>query len=160
MAKQQSSKCRFESKYGAGFVTDAQYLAEFMCVRMGKKDKKDLPMKFWNTSQWKRPFLLQLQHANALLKVYAVEAVLRALRSRKGSRLYSLGAKQMLLPLVQAEQEAYAKELEALNAATDSSDPGIIVGDKSPRPSRQGKPNLLSKLRDIDGEEESDDTSG
>lgn len=156
MAKQQTEKSRFHSKYGAEFVTAAQYLAEVMCEREAQKNKDALPMFFWKTKKWERKFLTQLQHANASLKVFAVEVILRALRSKKGSRIYSFGAQQILLPLFEREQEVYAKEMATMNVATESDNPETVVGDKSPRPSFQGKQSLLSKLRELDGEEKTE----
>ena len=86
---------RFASIYSPGsFVTAAQYLAEYVCGRQARAKHITLPAHFWKTMpEWEKQYLLQLRHANALLKIYEPAAVSAALRSKEGQKVLSLGAK-------------------------------------------------------------------
>lgn len=157
MAEKQSAACPFKSNFGGGWVTPAQYLAESMCFRIARKDKRTLPLRFWKTEAWERPFLLQLRHANGLLKLYSAEAIIRALRTPEGKKVYSLGA-QWLDPVIRVEQEkvdrqAAAREEEARKPtpAPTSAEPRKA---EPPRKSYSARPTHLDRLRELDGEEE------
>jgi hypothetical protein len=149
MADKMSDKCCYPSRYGGGWITAAQYLAENMCARMARKDSKDLPPLFWNTGAWKRTFLMQLRHANGLLKLYEVAVIVAALKRAK--RVYSLGAKMILDPLFQEEQEKWDLQKQAREAAPPPPPP-------SPPPAASAKPrdvynpqqSLLGKLRNLE----------
>jgi hypothetical protein len=93
----------YTSRYTDKLITAAQYLAEMMCERQAKKEKKDLCKQFWNTDYWIRPFKTQLRFANQLLKIYSCEAITNALKSNQGKNIYSLNAK-WLDPLIREEQ--------------------------------------------------------
>lgn len=93
----------YTSRYTDKLITAAQYLAEMMCERQAKKEKKDLCKQFWNTDYWIRPFKIQLRFANQLLKIYSCEAITNALKNSQGKNIYSLNAK-WLDPLIREEQ--------------------------------------------------------
>lgn len=144
----------YRSLYGGGWLTPAQFLAEGMCARQARKDKTELPLKFWNEEKWKRVFLLQHRFALSLLKVYDAESVMRALRTSTGKGVYSLGAK-FLDPLVRDEQRK-AERQEAARAAKSveppvSSEPPAERPKEAepPRPAFVRKQTNLSKLKNI-----------
>ena len=81
----------YESAYGADKpLTGAQKLAEMACVRVASKDGRHLGDKFWSRPEWSGVFATQIRHANALLKLYDVQAIMEAWRDTP--RVYSLGA--------------------------------------------------------------------
>lgn len=83
-------------------ITAAQYLAEFICERIAEKEGKRLALKFWNNKEWNKKFRLQITHANKLLKDYDnnVRCIIRALNTFQGKKVYSLGARYILDPLI------------------------------------------------------------
>ncbi len=90
MAKKQTAQSAYESKYGGGFISGAQYLAEQMCERVAQKERTPLYPRFWQAETWKMLYLMQIRAANKLLNVYPVEVVLKALR--RVPNAYSLQA--------------------------------------------------------------------
>lgn len=63
--------------------TAAQYLAETMCTRQARKTNTDLPLKFWNLPKWKKTYMQQLFRANALIKAYSEEVLVRAIEDNQ-----------------------------------------------------------------------------
>ena len=94
------------SKYTDRLITEAQYLAERMCERVAKRDKRSLPYKFWDNEDWSKIFIFQVVKANQLLKKYSLEIILRALAKPRAFSIYSLGNLSLLKPFLnQAEKE-------------------------------------------------------
>lgn len=149
MAKEQSELSPFKSRFAPEtFCTPAQFLAESMVSRICRKENgHDLPQYFWNVEKWKRLFLLQVRHASALLRLYSVDAIVKALRDKRGSWITSLGAKSVLDPLVREEQRKL--DLRAASAPPPQEDeavpPPII---QAPRPALVAE-NTLSKLKGL-----------
>lgn len=151
-----SPKSNFKSRFAPGeYVSAAQYLAENMCDRKARSKGTALPARFWKVdgSIWKREFLQQVRHANALLKAYSVEAIIRALRTKEGKRIYSFGA-TWLDPIIKAEQEALDRQ-KAAAEATAAATPPPLTGDEvapveKPRPAFVPGASPLTKLRNLD----------
>lgn len=97
-------------------VKPAQKIVEIVCERAALKlNKMQLPKRFWNDERFSRNYRLQLIKANALLKIYSAEAIIKALQSPKGSSVYSLNCKWLdgLVALEQKKLEvAERKRLE------------------------------------------------
>ena len=149
MAEKQSEASPFQSRFGGGWVSAAQYLAETMCARMAKKRNQDLPPFFWNQVAWKRTFLIQIRHANALLKLYDRKAIFAALRRARW--VMSLTNKMTLDPLFQEEQD----KLDAQAAAQKASPPPAPTPPATPvttKPREVYNPeqSQYAKLRSID----------
>ena len=150
MAAERSDKCPFPSSYGGGFLSAGQYLAEFMTVRQARRDKAELPQKFWNSPGWKRKFLNQLNAANKLLADFDVQVILRALRSAEGRQCLSLGV-AWLGELVGREQaKAEQTKMRFVNSARDNPalPPSSGVAEP-PRPAFAPRESLLSRLRQL-----------
>lgn len=93
-----TSKKKYNSQYGAGLITDAAYLVEYLAQRVALKEKKNLPVKFWNTPQWKKWFQWQIVAANALLdEGLTCVQIMAFLRSKPGQKILSLGQKKPIL---------------------------------------------------------------
>lgn len=153
MAANRSDKACFQSRFGGGWLTSSQYLAEGMCDRMARKEKTSLPAQFWVTSDlWKRHFLTQIRFANALLKLYGIEAILKGLRHPKGKTVYSLGAR-WLDPLIKEEQRKIDQQARKLAEAAKSAsvvEPACPPQSTAPRPVFQQRSNQIDRLKGLD----------
>jgi hypothetical protein len=152
MAKQPSDASRYQSRYGGGWITAAQWIAELMCERQAKKDGRGLVMKFWLQPQWKKPFAMQLRLANGLMKIYQPAAISRALRSPRGRGAYSLAAGWLDELFAQEQAELDRKQAQAEEARAEPPQPPAEQTDKqpeSPRPAFTPGKSKINKLRDI-----------
>lgn len=104
----------YTSNYTNKKVRPAQKIVELICQRIFAKDGITLPPKFWNDKRFARTYKLQLIMANALLKKYSAQAIIAALQSSKGKRIWSLSAK-FLDPIIEVEQ----KKLDRLESSRD-----------------------------------------
>lgn len=91
------------------FCSDAQYLAEFMCVRIADKRREYLQPNFWNELCWKATYQQQVLAANNLLKAYSFEAIINTVKQRQYHWVTSLRTKQ-ILPQIAIEQGIIDKE--------------------------------------------------
>lgn len=144
MAKKESVDSRYESKYGGGWVTPAQIIAELMCERMARTKGQTLNPKFWKEKEWKNTFLWQLKEANKLLKLYSPKAVSSAVRSPEGRKFLSL-SNPTLQELIKKEDTKYKQQISSI-----SEEKIIKAPEKIDFVKKQEKPNILSKLRSID----------
>lgn len=149
MAAERSEKSPFESKYGGGWVTAAQYLAEGMVARQARTKGADVPHRFWNKPQWKRDFLVQLRHAASLLMLYDAEAIIRVLRAG-GKKAFTLSA-PWLDPLFQVEHDRLLKERERRQSETVEQAPQTLpTKSEPPREAFTKQTSPLDKLRKLD----------
>jgi hypothetical protein len=141
----------FPSRFGAGWLTQVQYLAENMTARVGRKHGVDLPAYFWKQERWAREYALQCRHAAGLLRLYSLEAIVRALRTQKGRTVYSLGAKFILDPLIRIEQEREDHRKAA--RAVEATPPPVVPPSTEPAPAGQRPAfvpkTTLGKLKDL-----------
>jgi len=141
---------KYSSLYSNGKeVSASQYITELICSKKASSNGKELPQKFWELKEWGAYFRQQIVSANALLRIYDARAIIRALNNPKCFKVYSLRAPQ--LDAIIQEEERKLQEIAAQQAAA----PKVVLADitAKPRP-HQTKPNVFSKLREIDGEEE------
>ncbi len=76
----------FVSRFGAGRLSPAQFLAEGMCARQARRDRVELPDHFWACStKWADEFLRQTIHATRFLNEFSVAAIIGALRPPPGT---------------------------------------------------------------------------
>jgi hypothetical protein len=143
MAEQPSEKSPYKSRYGGGYISIPQYIAEVVCQKIAFNKNQELPQKFWDLPEWKRTFLLQIRHANSLLKIYHPRAIVQALRDERASWIYSLGVKNL-----------DAIILEYQNRLVKSQETGIIVqpGSTNSQPQKEipAKKSLRAKLEALD----------
>lgn len=84
---------KYPSKYSNGKqVSAAQYIAEMICERLAKKNKKDLHYRFWLSAEWEKEYKGQIAAANKLLQSYDFNEIVHALNSTYGLKIYSLRA--------------------------------------------------------------------
>ena len=139
-----TDKCKYKSRYTDKDITIAQYLAEKMCERQAKKKKSELPWQFWNTTEWKRSFFLQLRAANGLLKTYKEEAITKALTLTP--YVYSLNA-PVLDSVIKTQEEKL--ERQVIKEPEIAPPPQCIIKDEKPRPSFSQTNSMSSKLDNL-----------
>lgn len=129
MAKERTTKHKYQSHYSDSFVTSAQYITEIVCennIRI--KHNSILPDRFWELPGWNKYYKEQIICAHHLLKKYSDTAIIRSLRSREGRSTYSLRA-PYLLRLVEEEEKKV--KLESKSQAEDVEIPDV---NQKPRP--------------------------
>lgn len=136
---------KYLSKYSNNKeVTAAQYITEIICERKALIDKDDLHYKFWMQKKWQIFYKNQIGSAHKLLKKYTAKAIIKALQSDKGKKIYSLRAPH-LIPIIEQQQTLIDQEnvvfTKNINRKTD------IIYKKN-----TNKNNILSKLKDLDNE--------
>lgn len=87
----------------------AQFLAELVCLREGRKKGKSTPPNFWNLPEWKKTYSRQVSLANGLLKLFNFESILLALNDRAGNWIFSLSFPG-LIDIIKAKEVSLAKE--------------------------------------------------
>jgi hypothetical protein len=148
MAKQQSDKNCFQSRYGGGWITAAQYITEFLCVVIAKCERQELFDRFWDKPYWNKVFRRQVGEANKLLAEYSVDVILEALRDRRCYRLKSFGAKYLLGPILKEKQE---KNRARAAAPTPILPAKSTVVEQPRKPVNTQSKSLFNKLKDLDG---------
>lgn len=141
MAKEKTQKSKYTSRYGGGHVSAAQYLVEVICEKIAAKKKLHLPHRFWETKEWKNIFILQITHANKLLKRYPLPIILAALKDKDAWNVTSLGALYILNKLLEKH-----KKLEERNTPVDISPTNDIDITARPVEFRSSKKNTLKDL--------------
>ncbi len=124
-------------------IHDAQYITEYISINKARAEGVDLQTKFWEAPKWEKFFRQQIPAANSLLKQYSAIAIVKALKSYKGKRIFSLRAR-FLIPLIQVEQRVLDSKPELAE-----SDLTVVEGIV---PEQNIKVNqALDKLRNLDG---------
>jgi hypothetical protein len=108
VATKETAKSWHRSIYDPGaWLTNADKLAELMCERRAKIEGRTLPNRFWDDLRWCDDFRHQRILAISLMKRLdprgtgsGMNAICRALGSKKGRESYSLAA-PFLLPLIE-----------------------------------------------------------
>ena len=149
MAKQ-TEKSKYPSRYSpAKFVTVAQYIIELICEKKAATQKVDLPIKFWNLPEWQLFFKSQLRKCHSLLKKYHEKAIIRALKDKETSRIYSLHA-PWLMPVIERYQKIVTREIANIQEASIQP---VVKSDTIPiTRKRQTRNSPLSKLKNLDEE--------
>jgi len=143
MAKQRSDDSKYESRHGGGWITPAQFLAEVMCERTAKENLEELPIKFWNKPRLKKEFFKQLNLANIILKDHDAAVVSKALRSKEGKKIFSLGA-PWLKKLIILEEKSF-KEISSLTESKEAVELPI-------RKTFQQSKSLIKRIKELDNE--------
>ena len=137
-------KNKYPSKYSNGKeVSAAQYITELICERKAVIDKTDLHYRFWTNKTWSLFYRNQIASANKLLQNYSDKAIIRALNSEGGKKIYSL-RDPSLKSIIEKEQKKIESENKNLSVNMDRPQ-NIKFGSKSPN-----NKNIFSKLKDID----------
>lgn len=145
MANQQ-----YISKYSNGKnVSAAQFITEIICEHKAKIQGGDLHYRFWLSAKWEKFYKGQIGQANKLLKSYAAAAIIEALKSTQGRKIYSLRA-QHLLPIIDKYQKIHnsKKDLDVINQKSyDDCRSKINTQFR-----QQNQRNVIDILEEIDNE--------
>ena len=136
---------KYLSKYSNGkTVSPAQFITEIICERKAQSDKQDLHYRFWVHDKWAAFYKNQIASAHKLLKKNSPNAIIRALNTDTGKRIYSLRAPH-LVAIIAEQEELLSKENTTFTKdITRSSDVKFTTSEnKVPK-------NILSKLKDLD----------
>lgn len=135
---------KYPSKYSNGkFVSAAQYIAEMVCERIAKKDKKDLHYRFWLSEEWEKEYKGQITAANKLLKKYSAKGIINGLLSTKGLKIYSLRAPHLIAIIEESEKILLSKPSITKQKNIDRN--LFDTGKKT-----VSKTSILDKLKEID----------
>ncbi len=94
MAKERTAKSKFQSKYTDKWVTAAQWVAEQMCERQARSEKRALSARFWEAAEWAATFRKNVTAASALIREFGEAAVFAAVKRQDVAWCSSLKAKQ------------------------------------------------------------------
>lgn len=135
---------QWQSIFSPGkLIHDAQFITELICLNKARSQKIDLETKFWEIPSWEKFFRQQIPAANKLLKSYDAVAIVKALKTYKGKRVFSLRA-PFLLPIIQEQQKILESKPNIEESNLDIAENVV--------PIQQIKPNeALDKLRNLDG---------
>ena len=143
MAKNRSEKSRYPSRYSPkGWVSAPQYITELICEKMAQRDKKDLPMKFWEIKEWRKYFKYQITLANKLIKEHGEEIVIAALKDERCWSTYSLRAPR-LREIIEEKTKVKKERVEPVKYNINDS-------DEVRHRTNNNKKSIVSKLRDLD----------
>lgn len=132
------------SKYSNGKeVTAAQYITELICENKAKKDRKDLHYRFWTNKEWASYYRNQIATANKLVEKYNEQAIVRALKTKKAEKIYSLRAPH-LIAIIEEE----AAKLENINKTLSQEYKRESVQNYG-SPIKSNK-SIISKLKEIE----------
>ena len=144
MAQERTSLSKYKSPSTGDYCTGAQYIAEMMCQRMAEKNNEgSLAYKFWNTEKWQKTYQLQIIAANRLVDKYDERAIIAALKSREGKKIYSLRFPNLEDMIKRQESVLKKNDGKTIVAKPESAEskPRKPFGEKS----------RVQKLRDLDG---------
>jgi hypothetical protein len=137
---------KYPSKYSNGkSVSAAQYITEVICENKAQLSKEDLHYRFWLSKKWSLYYRNQIASANKLLEKYSPEAIVKALKSDKAKKIYSLRAPH-LLPIIQQQEDLLASQNQTMSKIPDRK------LDKTFESSESKQKNILSKLRELDND--------
>lgn len=138
-----SNSNKYISKYSNDkTVSAAQYITELICERKALKDKKDLHYRFWLSKEWAAFFRNQIGSAHKLLKKYPDKAIINALLTNQGKKIYSLRA-----PHLPAIIEEEAKKLAAQNTQITKK---IDRKQDISYSKNKSKKGIISQLKDLE----------
>jgi hypothetical protein len=134
---------KYISKYSNGkAVSPAQFITEIICERKAQDTKQDLHYRFWIDKKWFAYYKNQIASAHKLVKKYSAKAIIRALNTDQGRKIYSLRAPH--LPAIIEQQEQIIQQENTDLTLNIERKENISFGNK------QQTKNIISKLKDLD----------
>ena len=138
-----SNSNKYISKYSNDkTVSAAQYITELICERKALRDNKDLHYRFWLSKEWAAFFRNQIGSAHKLLKKYPDKAIVNALLTNQGKKIYSLRAPH-LSAIIEEETKKLAAQNTKLTKKVDRKKDISYSKNKS-------KKGIISQLKDLE----------
>lgn len=139
---------KYISKYSNNKeVSEAQYITEIICEKKAQLNNEDLHYRFWTQKKWSTFYRNQIGSAHKLLKKYSAKAILNALMSDKGKRIFSLRAPH-LTPIIETEQQKIDSENNSFTKEISRKSDIVFKANKN----KNNNKHILSKLEDIDND--------
>jgi len=143
MTKKRTDKSQYPSRYSpGGWVSAPQYITELICEKKAQKDQKELPIKFWEIKEWRNYYRYQITLANKLLKEFAADAIIAALKDKRCWKTYSLRAPMLHGIIKEKSDETVDRESETSYDVPDKED----IKHRS----ANNQKSILSRLRELD----------
>lgn len=129
-------------------ITAGQYITEKLCEAIAGFRKKKLSNKFWLTEDWKRKFAIECINANALLKLYEPDILLKAIKFHveKDKWFFSLKSPSFY-DTVKREAASAAKLIEAQKEQLQN----FVPIERPAEVIRRKEKPKQSKFGDLDG---------
>jgi hypothetical protein len=143
MSKKRTDKSRYPSRYSPkGWVSAPQYITELICEKKAQKEKKELPIRFWEIKEWKSYFRYQITLANKLINEFGEDAVVAALKDPRCWSTYSLRAPRV-------SEIAKEKQLSEVDRPKDT-EYNINESTEVRHKTNNSKKSIISRLKDLD----------
>lgn len=143
MAKDRTEKSKYPSRYSpGGWVSAPQYITEVICEKKAQKDKKELPIKFWEIKEWRNYYRYQITLANKLIKEFGEAPIIAALKDSRCWSTYSLRSK-FLRSIIEEKKKSIVER-------TDTVDYNVNDKEDVVHKTNNNKKSIISKLRDLD----------
>jgi hypothetical protein len=134
---------KFISKYSNDKeVSAAQFVTELICENKAKSLKKDLHYRFWCDKEWEKFFKNQIASAHRLIKKYDPIDIVRALKTPKGQRIYSLRAKHLIPIILEQQSKTDDMKKSASSLQIERKESPVVQKHKV-------KKNILNTLEDL-----------
>lgn len=98
-----------EFKLNGKPCSPARYITDLMIKRRAAHERLVLPFNYCRIKPFKDWYKFTIVKANSLLKLYSPEAIIRALNTPKGSKIWSLGA-SWLNEIIEEQEQILKKE--------------------------------------------------
>lgn len=146
MTDQKKNKTnKYISKYSNGkTVSSSQYITEIICEHLAIKNKKDLHYRFWINKDWEKFYKSQIFSANKLLSKHSDKAIIAALKTPEGQKIYSLRAPHLIDIIIKQEKILQTKNNEQTISIERTKNSTGVRNSK--------KINIFDRLKDIDNE--------
>jgi hypothetical protein len=123
-------------------ITPAQFITEMICERKAKKEKQDLHHRFWLSDKWNKYFRNQIPTANRLCKQFSPRAIINALNTNAGLRIFSLRAPH-LKAIIEEEEVKLAAQNTTMRKDIERIEKPTYTKHKT-------KDNIISRLKELD----------
>lgn len=125
-----------------------------MCVRQAKLKNEPIKIAFWNSDRRRKTYKLQIIKANALLRTFPEQAIIAALNTKQGEKIWSLYWKN-IVELIIIEDERLRREAERLNRASKNeiTEESVEFHSRTDKTKQFSKKSNLDKLKELDGED-------
>lgn len=138
---------KYKSPNTGEYVMASQYIAEIIVTRKAHKDGVVLEYKYWNNKdhRYHKEFKSQVSQSAKLLQKYQCRSIISTLNEL--SWCFSLRNPTFLKRITEKDTILRKKQEEASKKVIQVNNPNSFS------PVKQGKQSILSKLRNIGGEE-------
>jgi hypothetical protein len=137
-------KAVYPSRYSpTAKVHAAQYITELICENKAKKEKKELPIRFWKLQEWQKFYRYQIMLANQLIKEYDESCIIGALMDKRCWWVVSLRTKFLTKIIEEKREEKSIQEKVRTKIEYNFEEKKVFDSNNS-------KKSIISKLKDLE----------